>query len=67
MPIGHDPERWVLCHDIEIGQRRNAQTGFSRRGPRAAAVILFDGTVRLIEGDALETFGGLNVTIGAGR
>jgi hypothetical protein len=63
MPIGHDPERWVMCHDIELGRRRT-QTGFAFMGPRAAAVILGDGSVKLIEGDDLLTYGGLN--LGAG-
>jgi len=67
MPLNFDPGRYVLCHDIEIGQRRNPQTGYTRRGPRAAAAILADGTVKLIEGDDLEVYAGLNVTLGAGR
>jgi hypothetical protein len=67
MPIGHDPERWVLCHDVEIGRRRNMQNGYVSIGPRAAAVILADGSVKLIEGDELETYGGLNLAVNAGR
>lgn len=67
MPLGHDPERWVLCHDVEIGRRRNIQNGYVSIGPRAAAVILADGTVKLIEGDDLETYGGLNLAVNAGR
>lgn len=67
MPIGHDPERWVLCHDIEIGWRRQQGTGYAMKGPRAAVVMLADGTVKLLEGDELELYGGLNQQVGAGR
>jgi hypothetical protein len=67
MPIGHDPERWVLCHDIEIGWRRQQATGYAMKGPRAAVVMLADGTVKLLEGDELELYGGLNLQVGAGR
>jgi hypothetical protein len=66
MPIGHDPERWVMCHDVEMGRYRT-NAGYAAMGPRAAAVILADGTVKLIEGDELETYGGLNLAVSAGR
>jgi hypothetical protein len=67
MPIGHDPERWVMCYDVEIGWHRRAATGYSVNGPIAAAVILGDGTVKLIEGDDLEKYGGLNFQVDATR
>jgi hypothetical protein len=66
MPIGHDPERWVMCHDVEMARYRT-NSGYTTRGPRAAVVILADGTVKLIEGDDLETYGGLNLAVSAGR
>lgn len=65
MPIGHDPARWVLCHDLEIGWRRQQGTGYAVNGPRAAAVVLADGSVKLLEGDELEMYGGLNLLTGA--
>ncbi|MCA8915203.1 MAG: hypothetical protein KDB90_07315 [Planctomycetes bacterium] len=67
MPIGHDPERWVMCYDVEIGWHRQATTGYAINGPIAAAVILADGSVKLIEGDDLEKYGGLNFQVGATR
>ncbi|MBZ0135526.1 MAG: hypothetical protein K8I27_04015 [Planctomycetes bacterium] len=67
MPINHDPSRWVLCHDIEIGWRRVANTGLSSKGPRAAVVILGDGTVKLLQGDELEYYGGLNLQVESAR
>jgi hypothetical protein len=66
MPIGHDPERWVMCHDVELARRRT-NSGFTTLAPRAAAVILADGTVKLIEGEDLEIYGGLNLAVSAGR
>jgi hypothetical protein len=66
MPIGHDPERWVICHDTELGRRRT-QSGYTTTAPLAAVVILADGSVKLIEGNELLTYGGLNLGIGAGR
>lgn len=66
MPIGHDPERWVICHDIELSRRRT-QTGYSVLTPSAAVVILADGSVKLIEGEDLLTYGGLSHDAGAGR
>ncbi|MCB9895472.1 MAG: hypothetical protein H6839_13575 [Planctomycetes bacterium] len=67
MPIGHDPERWVMCYDVEIGWHRQPTTGYAINGPIAAAVILGDGTVKLIEGEDLEKYGGLNFQVGATR
>jgi hypothetical protein len=65
MPIGYDPARWALCHDVEIGWRRVAGSGYAARGPRAAAVILADGTVKLLGQDELDLYGGLNLRMDA--
>lgn len=67
MPINHDPSRWVLCHDIEIGWRMVGNTGYRNKGPRAAAVILGDGTVKLLEREELEHYGGLNLQVESTR
>ena len=67
MPINHDPSRWVLCHDIEIGWRASGNTGYRTKGPRAAAVILADGTVKLLKDDELEQYGGLNLHVDSAR
>ncbi|MCA8917859.1 MAG: hypothetical protein KDB32_02155 [Planctomycetes bacterium] len=64
MPIGHDPERWVMCHDVEIGWN-NTPNGFRIKGPRAAVVILGDGSVKLLKDDELESYAGLNLLVDA--
>ena len=65
-PLRHDPERWVMCHDVEIGWMQSP-TGFRVKGPKAAVVILADGNVALLKGDELETYGGLNLLYDAAR
>lgn len=67
MPINHDPSRWVLCHDVEVGWRAAGTTGYRSRGPRAAAVILGDGTVKLLQNEELEQYGGLNLMMDSAR
>lgn len=67
MPLSHDPSRWVLCHDIEIGWRMVGNTGYRNKGPRAAAVILADGSVKLLRNEELEHYGGLNLQVESAR
>ena len=63
-PIRLDPERWVMCYDVEIGWMRSPN-GFRVKGPRAAVVILGDGTVKLLKDDELENYAGLNLQVDA--
>lgn len=61
MPMGHDPSRWVIAHDTEIGWQRRMNSRYATKSPRASVVILGDGTVKLLKGDELTNYGGLNV------
>ena len=67
MPVSYDPARWVLCHDIEIGWRMVGNTGYRTKGPRAAAVVLADGTVKLLLDEELDQYGGLNLHVDSTR
>jgi hypothetical protein len=58
MPFGHDPERWVMVHDIEYGRVRSRGYG-ARHGIVSAVVILGDGTVCMLDGKDEEMYGGL--------
>jgi hypothetical protein len=60
MPIGQDPERWVMCQDVEIGWIR-AQNGYRVKGPRGAVVILGDGSVKVLKQGELQNYAGLNL------
>ncbi|MBK8206895.1 MAG: hypothetical protein IPK87_08925 [Planctomycetes bacterium] len=62
MPMGHDPERWVMVHDVETGWVRSRVNYRATKGLVCAAVILGDGTVRIIEGEDTNLYGGLNQT-----
>lgn len=67
MPVGHDPERWVMVHDVETGWVRSRVNRRPSKGVVCAAVILGDGTVRVIEGEDTNLYGGLNQTTEALR
>lgn len=67
MPMRHDPERWVMVQDAEIGWVRSRHQYRASRGMVCAAVILGDGTVKLIEGDELQLYGGLHVPVEEAR
>ncbi len=62
MPMGHDPERWVMVHDVEIGWVRSRVSRRAFKGMVCAAVILGDGSVRIIEGEDTNLYGGMNQT-----
>ncbi len=67
MPLGHDPARWVMVHDIEIGWVRSKARYYRTKGIRSAVAILGDGTVKLIEGDEIEFYAGLSLGPEAAR
>lgn len=58
-PIGQDPARWVICHDVELGWQRT-RTGLRVRAPVAAVVILGDGSVKLLDAEEIDLYAGLN-------
>lgn len=57
MPAGHDPGRWVLCVDAEVGWRRVRGSPYPVRGVRTAVVILGDGTVTTLGEDDIDRYG----------
>lgn len=57
MPAGHDPGRWVLCADAEIGWRRVRGNPYPVRGVRTAVVILGDGTVATLGEEDIDRYG----------
>ncbi|MCC7509929.1 MAG: hypothetical protein IT464_11255 [Planctomycetes bacterium] len=67
MPMGHDPERWVMVADVETGWVRSRISRRASKGLVCAAVILGDGSVRMIEGEDANLYGGLNQTAEALR
>lgn len=67
MPLRHDPERWVMVQDAEVGWVRSRNQYRPSRGMVCAAVILGDGTVKLLEGDELQLYGGLHIPVEEAR
>lgn len=61
MPPTHDPARWAMVHDTEVGWVRSQMQPRPYRGIRAVAAIMADGEVKLIDGEDIGMYGGLNV------
>lgn len=61
MPPTHDPARWALVHDAELGWLRSQYRPRPYRGVRAVAAIMADGEVKLIDGEEVDMYGGLNL------
>jgi hypothetical protein len=60
-PPGHDPARWVMCADVEVGWVHGGYRGFrAAQGIRGAAVILGDGNVRWLEAGEFSMYGGIS-------
>lgn len=57
-PAGHDPSRWAICCDVQMGRRYDRRRGMAR-APIAAVVITGDGEVRVLETEDLDSVGGL--------
>jgi hypothetical protein len=58
---GVDPARWVMCADVQQGWTRSRNTGRRVKTLLVAAVVLGDGTARLISADEAQQYVGLPI------
>lgn len=66
LPLGHDPARWAICCDVQVGWRYERRRG-SVRAPVGAVVIMGDGQVRTLGPEDLDSVGGLVFDLAAAR
>lgn len=66
LPAGHDPARWAICCDVQMGWRHERRRG-TVRAPISAVVIMGDGDVRTLGPDDIDTVGGLVLDLAAAR
>lgn len=60
---GVDPARWIMCADVQYGWTRARNSGRRVRALIVAAVVLGDGTARLLVADEAQQYVGLPLQV----